>query len=221
MKNFSFLYNNDEVKGIINAINETNQKVFSSCHGKYHADFVMKITECILQELNFDENTIELGKIAALFHDIGCIDGNKNHAQRSSEMCVKFLNQTELSPQDKNIIIQAVFDHSNGDNISSPVGAALLIADKIDISKDRNLPLFLDGRWNDWLEILCSTEKTDILISDNDITIKYSVTERFSNDTFIREWRKGILIPIKAATYLNRGCKFEINGVETNFLSLI
>jgi len=220
MKNFIFLYNNNEINGIINAINETNQKVFSSCHGKYHADFVITKTESILQELNFDENTIELGKIAALLHDIGCIDGNKNHAQRSSEMCVKFLDKTELSPQDKNIIIQAVFDHSNGDNISSPVGAALLIADKIDISKDRNLPLFLDGRWNDWLEILCSTEKADIRTYDNEIIIKYTVTEKFSIDTFIREWKKGILIPIKAATYLKRVCKFEINDVEINLKSL-
>ena len=214
MLNFHNLYADKKLNEIINTVNEVNKNTFMTCHGKYHVEFVIKTIEYILQSFHFNEEAIELGKIAGLFHDIGCISGKKDHAKTSSEMCIQFLDKTNLTNKNKDIIIQAVSDLSNGNNISSTAGAALLIADKINVSKDRVLPLGYNDRWH---RNLCEIEEMGITVSDNIITINYITTDKFSKNILLEEWHKGILIPIKASKYFNCTCKFMINGVETQF----
>ena len=211
MQNFDILYNDTELNSIISTINDINKK-FRSCHGKYHVDFVIRTIEYILQALSYDKKIIELGKIAGLLHDIGNINGKKEHAKRSAKMCIKFLDKTNLTLADKEIIIHAIADHSNGDNISSAVGAALLIADKIDLSKDRVLPAGYNHIWHmNLLEI----SKIDIAILNNIVTINYITTNKFCKEIHVGEWSKGISVPIKASKYLNCNCIFMVNGVET------
>lgn len=139
MNNYDMLNNDEELNNIIDSINKVNENILMACHGRYHTTFVIRTIENLLAKLNFDEYTIELGKIAGLLHDIGAIEGKNGHVKRSSEMCIHFLDKTTLSRESKETIIHAIKDHSNGDEINSPVGAALLIADKINISKERVL----------------------------------------------------------------------------------
>ena len=166
MNNYDLLYNDKELNSIIDSINKINENNLLACHGRYHTTFVIKTIEQLLTELNFSENTIELGKIAGLLHDIGTVNGKKGHAHRSSEMCIHFLDKTRLSQESKDIIIHAIEDHSNGNEINSPVGAALLLADKIDISKNRVLEL---GKQDCWHNNLLNIEETILTIKDKNI----------------------------------------------------
>lgn len=136
MENFENLINNQELNEIIDSINEKNKETLLACHGRYHTTFVVNTIEIILKKLGYSDNVVELGKIAGLLHDIGTITGKKNHAIKSSEMCNKFLDTLTLSKEEKEIIIHAIEDYSNGNAINSPVGASLLLADKINISKE-------------------------------------------------------------------------------------
>ena len=214
MKKFSLLYNDKEINQMIDSINDKYKALFMACHGRYHTDFVITTVEYILKSLSYKEKIVELGKIAGLFHDIGCVQARKGHSKISAEMCAVLLEKTSLSAKDREVIVQAVYDHSDGDNITSPVGAALLIADKSDVSKDRVLPLRYDDRWH---RNLCEIEKMEIRIYDKIITINYITSDNFSKDILIEEWYKGIMLPIKAAEYLGCACRFEINGIETEF----
>ena len=207
--NYDLLNNDKELNNIIDSINKVNEDNLLACHGRYHTTFVIKTIEKLLTKLNFGEDIIELGKIAGLLHDIGTIEGKKGHAHRSSEMCIHFLNKTRLSQESKDIIIHAIEDHSNGNEINSPVGAALLLADKIDISKDRVLEL---GKQDRWHNNLLNIEETILTVEDKNIIINYVVNDKFSKKILLEEWKKGITIPIKASNYFNYNCIFQLNG---------
>ena len=208
MDNYDLLNNDKELNNIIDSINKVNENSLFACHGRYHFTFVIKTIEELLTKLNYGEDIIELGKIAGLLHDIGAVEGKKGHAQRSSEMCIHFLDKTTLSQENKNIIIHAVEDHSNGDEINSPVGAALLFADKIDLSKNRVLEL---GKQDHFHNNLLNVEEVILKVEDKNIIINYIVNDRFSREIF-EEWEKAITIPIKASTYLGCNCIFQFNG---------
>lgn len=201
MENYEILKEDEELNAIIDSINKVNENSLLACHGRYHVTFVVNTIETLLTELDFDKHIIELGKISGLLHDIGTINGKKGHAGRSSEMCVQFLNKTNLSQEDKDIVIHAIEDHSNGDNIASPVGAALLLADKIDISKNRVLEL---GKQDHWHSNLLNIEETILKVDDKNIIINYIVNDKFSKEILLGEWKKGITAPIKASKYLGR-----------------
>ena len=75
---YQHLYNATDINMIIDNINEMFNKVkkgmFSGCHGRYHTMAVVDIAEHILKSLSYDSRTVELGKIAALLHDIGNLE---------------------------------------------------------------------------------------------------------------------------------------------------
>lgn len=214
MNNYSLLNNDVELNNIIDSINKVNEDYLLACHGRYHTTFVINIVEKILAGLKFDNEVIELGKIAALLHDIGTINGKKGHAHRSSEMCIKFLDKTNLSQASKNIIIHAIYDHSNGDDLNSPVGAALLLADKINLSKDRVLEL---GKSDNSLSNFLNVEETVLTVRNKDIIINYVANDKFSIEMFVKQWEKVINVSIRASDYLGCKCVFQINGRNISF----
>ena len=217
MRDFEILKKDIELNKIIDTINEINKDFLLACHGRYHTMFVVNTISKILTELNYSNRIIELGMISGLLHDIGTIEGKKGHAFRSAEMCKKFLDKTYLSDREKEIVCHSIEDHSNGMDIRSPIGAALLLADKIDISKDRVTEL---GKKDKWHRNLLEIEKITIAIKEKTIIINYMVTPDFSIDILKSEWRKGILVPMKASKYLNCNCIFQINHQIVDLLSL-
>lgn len=209
MNNYNLLNNDIELNNIIDSINKVNENNLLACHGRYHTTFVVNTIEKLLTKLNFKNDIIELGKIAGLLHDIGTIEGKNKHAYRSSEMCIHFLDKTKLSQDNKNIIIHAIEDHSNGNEINSPIGAALLLADKIDISKNRVLEL---GKQDRWHNNLLNIEETILTVENTNIIINYITNNKFSIEILLEEWKKGMLIPIKASNYFGYNCIFQFNG---------
>lgn len=214
MNNYTLLNNDVELNNIIDSINKVNEDYLLACHGRYHTTFVINTVEKILAGLKFDNEVIELGKIAALLHDIGTINGKKGHVHRSSEMCIKFLDKTNLSQASKNIIIHAIYDHSNGDDLNSPVGAALLLADKINLSKDRVLEL---GKSDNSLSNFLNVEETVLTVRNKDIIINYVANDKFSIEMFVKQWEKVINVSIKACDYLECNCVFQLNGINISF----
>ena len=217
MTDYLLLTKDKELHKIISSINNAYPKDYTACHGKYHADFVANMVEHILSGLSYDERTVELGKIAGLLHDIGCIGGKKGHAKRSSEMCTTFLNKIDVTAPEKSIIIHAIKDHSNGDDIRSPVGAALLIADKVNVSRERVLyPADVNTYHKNLLEVY----KVDVSIADKTIIINYISTDKFSPFVLFDLWSKAFSVPAKAAEYLGLACEFRINDEITDIYQL-
>ena len=181
--NYQKLYYDEELNHILDSINKINKDVLFACHGREHTMSVVNMVACILNQLGYDEHTIELGKIAGLLHDIGVIRGKKNHAKRSSEMASVYLDKIHLSVKDKGIIKSAILDHSKGENISSAIGASLLIADKIDVSDNRILPF---GKKQSHF-FMKGIENITLTVENEEIGIEYQVNEKFNKEIFFQE----------------------------------
>jgi len=182
-----------------------------SCHGRGHAMFVVEKAEHVLQLFACDSRTIELGKIAALLHDIGNIAGRKNHARKSAALAEIFLDGTDLlQPSEKDIIVKAIADHSDGAAISSAVGAALIIADKVDHVKRR---IFPTENLDPWHRNLLEIEDVDVRADHETLTVNFITTSAFSQKVYLDDYRLfGVLTG--AAGYFNRGFTLFFNGRE-------
>jgi len=206
-----------DINKIIDTINEMllPKGMYKACHGRYHAMFVVDTVEHILQSLSYDTRTIELSKIAALLHDIGNIAGRWNHARKSAALATVLMEYpVNFLSEEKNIIIQAIEDHSDGKDISSAVGAALLIADKVDISKRRILPFETIDAWH---KNLLEIEDVKLYVSNQSIIINYITTKAFSKDLLISDYAKIFDLPLKAAKYLGCTCHFRFNSEKEKF----
>ena len=216
MDTYERLYKNSEINMILDNINEMLNKaekgLLRGCHGRYHTMFVVDTVEYILKSLSYDSKTVECGKIAALLHDIGNIAGRRNHARKSAVLAVVFLEDSEdLLPSEKKMIVQAIEDHTDGENISSALGAALFIADKVDASKRRRLT---EEPIDDWYNNLLEIQDVEIRVVNKTILIHYVTTEAFSKNMFINRSEKSFSLMKKAAEYLGFACRFRFNGIE-------
>ena len=213
---YEHLCNAGDINMVIDSINYMFDKfypnMFTACHGRYHAMFVVDKVEHILKSLSYDSRTIELGKVAALLHDTGMITGRWKHNRKSAVLSkVIFDGSDHLSAAEKEMLIQAIDDHSSGKNISSAVGAALLIADKIDYSKNRILPVEV---LSESAKIQLEIEKADLNISEKSIIINFITTRDFAKGQFMKEYKKPYSLALKGAEYLGCTCQLQFNGIE-------
>lgn len=175
MSLFDELKNNKDIIYIYNNVDEKDKENLIATHGWKHINKVISIVEKILTELDYDNNTIENGKIAALLHDIGCIDGKDNHAFKSYEMAKVLLNDKKINKEDKEIILQAILKHSKPKENDTIIGKTLALADKIDFDKNRMCPLGLKEKHYCQMN---NIEKVEISIGKI-VEIKFIVNEKF------------------------------------------
>jgi len=205
--------------------NTADKNYKRACNGRYHAMYVVGVVEYILHSLSYDRHTIELGKIAGLLHDIGYIYDGYNHARISAAMCSEFYDKTNLTIEDWQIIQHAILEHSNGNNISCAVEAALLIADKIDMSKHRTIAVKEDlkksgltdeNELNKYDDDLCLLDAIDISISNKIITFNFITT--INPLTFrakrLNPTNRNIRIIEEACAYLKLKTNYEVNGTK-------
>lgn len=180
-------------------------------HGLGHYKRVSNYIEIILKELNQNERTIELGKCAALLHDLGLSesDTNKiNHAVISSQIFRNYLKGTNITKEEEQILEDAIKDHSNGNNIKSLIGLSLVLADKLDVTYHRTINSSIQDETNKEFQKI---KKVDIKIDEESLILNYNV-EGNLNLEIIKNWEKAITIPEKIATYLNKEFIFMINN---------
>lgn len=179
-------------------------------HGLGHYKRVSMYVKRILEQLNVNERTIELGMVAALLYDIGLKDSGANktdHALKSSMIFREFLDDIVLTKEEELILESAIRDHSNGNHITSLVAFALVLADKLDITYHRTIHSSIQDALNREVQKI---KKVDVIVNDTDLIIEYEVDGSLDFD-IIRQWEKAIMIPRRMAQYLNKNCIFMMN----------
>ena len=106
-------------------------------HDYNHVNNVANYCEKILKVLNYDDDFINEAKIAALLHDTGCTEGKENHAQRSYEFAKKYIEKNNIPLKNKNLVLEAIKNHSEGFTTDNIIQLVIILADKIDIKKSR------------------------------------------------------------------------------------
>ena len=107
-------------------------------HSEEHAKLVAERAAEILKKLGYKKNRAELAKIAGYMHDIGNAINRTHHAEYGSLLANDILKETDLSLEDRLTVVSAISQHdeSTGGAVDD-VSAALIIADKTDVRRDR------------------------------------------------------------------------------------
>ena len=107
-------------------------------HSTIHTRVVAEKAADILKSFGYDEELIELAKIAGFMHDIGNAINRHHHAEYGALLANEILKETDMSLADRVRIVSAIANHDESDGLAAdPVSAALIIADKTDVRRSR------------------------------------------------------------------------------------
>lgn len=128
----------ENFKIMIHRANEYLSALGYTEHGTRHVTLVARTTAYILEELCYDQRTIELGAIAGYLHDIGNMHNRKYHGPTGANIVFNELRRIDMPMEEICRITTAIGNHEEeiGKPVS-PITSALIIADKSDAHRTR------------------------------------------------------------------------------------
>lgn len=107
-------------------------------HSHRHISIVSKRAGDILEKLQYPERTVELARIAGYLHDIGNCVNRTDHAHSGAILAYNILKDMEMPVEERTEIMMAIGNHDeNTGTAISDISAALILADKSDVHRDR------------------------------------------------------------------------------------
>ena len=129
---------NEEVRVYLKKGNDNLGVLGYTDHSEAHCTVVAERAGLILKKLEYPEETIELAKIAGFMHDIGNAVNRSRHAEYGAILANELLKGTDLSLENRITIMSAIGNHDESTGgATDPVSAALIIADKTDVRRNR------------------------------------------------------------------------------------
>lgn len=107
-------------------------------HSHRHISIVSKRAGDILEKLGYPDRTVELVRIAGYLHDIGNCVNRVDHAHSGAILSFEILKQMGMPVEERTQIMMAIGNHDeNTGTAVSEISAALILADKSDVHRDR------------------------------------------------------------------------------------
>jgi HD superfamily phosphohydrolase YqeK len=168
---FNKIVNDEYIIGLYNDIlkYEEKNKIFAK-HDYTHVLNVTNMVETILKQLNYDEDIIEEAKIACILHDIGCIKGKEDHANRSYQMAKEYFQNNNIALKKEEEVLDAIKNHSDGFDTDNIITLVLIFSDKVDIKKER---LTEEGYKVEGFKEIQHIEDIDIKIDEKNFTVNF------------------------------------------------
>ena len=139
-RNLSFenIRKSDEINTYIAQADACMAAIGYTEHGFRHTTLTAMRAAELLNDLNYPERTIELAKIAGYMHDIGNVVNRADHAQSGGILAFHLLSGLKMDAGEIAQIVSAIGNHDEGTGAPvSPVAAALIMADKSDVRRNR------------------------------------------------------------------------------------
>lgn len=129
---------NGEVRALIARGNENLGILGYTDHSEAHCTLVAEQAGNLLRTFGYSDHEVELVRIAGFLHDIGNAINRKHHAEFGAIIAGEILRETDMTLQDRVTVMSAISNHdeSTGGAVSI-VSAALIIADKCDVRRNR------------------------------------------------------------------------------------
>lgn len=107
-------------------------------HGLRHASLTSHIAGNLMHRLGFSDRDAELASIAGFLHDIGNCISREFHGVTAALLAKDPLVAHGIEPQELAIVMNAVGNHEEEiGSPATPVGAAVIMADKADVHHTR------------------------------------------------------------------------------------
>ncbi len=209
--------NNEEIEALIQGAKKQLTELGYTEHGHRHISIVSKRAGDILEKLEYPKRTVELAKIAGYLHDIGNCINRVDHAHSGAILAYQILKDMGMKVEERTEIIMAIGNHDeNTGTAISDISAAIILADKSDVHRDRvcnkNLSTFdMHDRvnyavTNSNLSLDAKNRKITLeLTIDNKICPVLNYFEIFMDRTMMSKY---------AAKYLNIWFELIINGTK-------
>lgn len=133
-------------------------------HSHRHISIVSQRAGKILEALGYPERTIELARIAGYLHDIGNCVNRTDHAHSGAILAYNILKDMGIPVEERTEIMMAIGNHDEQTGTAiSDISAALILADKSDVHRDRVL--------NTNLSTFDIHDKVNYAVTDADLKI--------------------------------------------------
>ena len=138
LMDYSELKKNKEIQVYYKKGNDILGKMGYTDHSVGHAELVAQEAAHILDYFGYSEHEVELARIAGYLHDIGNAINRSHHAEYGSLLANDILKGTDLPLADRVTVVAAIANHDESTGTAvDPVSAALIIADKTDVRRNR------------------------------------------------------------------------------------
>lgn len=208
------LKKDDKLKYYMDSCNQYLGIMGALEHSLRHARMVADRSFYLLHELGFDERTCHLASIAGYFHDVGNLVNRYEHGRSGALLINPFLEKVGLSKKDISTVIGAVGNHEEETGyIVNPVCAAVIIADKSELHRERVRKHVSKFKQRDRVNYAVQDSKLIVDPQDMIISVELKIdTEMSSVMEYFEIFLTKMLLCQKAAKYL--GCRFQlyING---------
>ena len=129
---------NKELDALIRGAQKQLNAIGYTEHGHRHISIVSKRAGDILEKLGYPERTVELTGIAGYMHDIGNCVNRVDHAHTGAILAYNILREMGMPIEEITEIMMAIGNHDeNTGTAVSDISAALILADKSDVHRDR------------------------------------------------------------------------------------
>ena len=129
---------NKELDALIRGAQKQLNAIGYTEHGHRHISIVSKRAGDILEKLGYPERTVELTRIAGYMHDIGNCVNRVDHAHSGAILAYSILKDMGMPVDERTEIMMAIGNHDeNTGTAISDISAALILADKSDVHRDR------------------------------------------------------------------------------------
>ena len=107
-------------------------------HGLRHANLTAHIAGNVMRRLGFSDREAELASIAGFMHDIGNCISREFHGVSAALLAKDVLGKHGIQPTELAVVMNALGNHEEEIGTpATPVGAAVIIADKADVHHTR------------------------------------------------------------------------------------
>lgn len=138
MITFNDIKNDKAIRTYISAADETLAALGYTEHSFAHVTKVAHDAARILTALGYDEDTVELTRIAGFMHDIGNVVNRVDHSQSGAIIAFRILDKMGMDPERIVSVVTAIGNHDEGTGVPvSAIAAAIILADKSDVRRTR------------------------------------------------------------------------------------
>ena len=110
-------------------------------HSQAHCVLGAERAAYILRKRGYSDHEEELARIAGFMHDMGNAINRTHHAELGALLANDILKETDMSMADRLTVISAIGNHDESTGgAKDPVSAALILADKTDVRRNRVRP---------------------------------------------------------------------------------
>lgn len=211
---FEDIKKNKEILAYIKKADKNLKVLGYTDHSEAHTTLVAERAAYILDVLGYSEHEKELAKIAGFMHDIGNAVNRKNHAEYGALLAETILRNTDMDIDDRVLIVSAIGHHDESTGgAKDAISAALIIADKTDVRRNRVRPDEKNFDIHDRVNYAVTGNQLKIDSENRKITLEIEVDETICTmyeyfDIFLGR----MLMSRAAAEMLNAKFALYVNG---------